>query len=430
MKYQNLAFLAAFAALALSGFAADTKDQMITKIFGTDQPTSAPPYALAAHALVGKGNQIAVNAWSGGLVFEGATFDRWKTTFAITDPTAARTITFPNSSGTVLLTAIDDWVFEGVTADAYETTVSATDPTADGTIWLPDTGVGVADANLSFVVSTINSGLNAPGLATSVWTGVSAVYFEGATADAYEAALDSADVTADVIYRLADAAAGTYGFLSSTLATNAPNIANSVTGASNGLVFEGATADAYEITISPVDPTADATFSLPNLAVNGAFVMSTLTTNNIDAANSIWLASNALVLEGATADAYETTIAPTDPTADRTITLPDASGTVRVAQASTAVSLTADDQAVTPGSANVIQLSSDNATDTNRTFTLSATGAITGAIYIIVGPATNGCELADTGIQKLSATWSPTTSDTLTLLFDGTNFIELARSNN
>lgn len=35
-----------------------------------------------------------------------------------------------------------------------------------------------------------------------------------------------------------------------------------------------------------------------------------------------------LVLEGATADDYETTVAPTDPTADRTITLPDATGTV------------------------------------------------------------------------------------------------------
>ena len=35
-----------------------------------------------------------------------------------------------------------------------------------------------------------------------------------------------------------------------------------------------------------------------------------------------------LVFEGATADAYETTIAVTDPTADRTITLPNSTGTV------------------------------------------------------------------------------------------------------
>ena len=35
-----------------------------------------------------------------------------------------------------------------------------------------------------------------------------------------------------------------------------------------------------------------------------------------------------IVFEGATADANETTLAVTDPSADRTITLPDATGTV------------------------------------------------------------------------------------------------------
>ncbi|MFN9904288.1 MAG: hypothetical protein ACK55Z_37040, partial [bacterium] len=35
-----------------------------------------------------------------------------------------------------------------------------------------------------------------------------------------------------------------------------------------------------------------------------------------------------VVFEGATADAFETTLAVTDPTADRTITLPDSTGTV------------------------------------------------------------------------------------------------------
>ena len=35
-----------------------------------------------------------------------------------------------------------------------------------------------------------------------------------------------------------------------------------------------------------------------------------------------------IILEGATANAHETTITVTDPTADRTLTLPDATGTV------------------------------------------------------------------------------------------------------
>lgn len=51
-----------------------------------------------------------------------------------------------------------------------------------------------------------------------------------------------------------------------------------------------------------------------------------------------------LILEGATADAFETTLSVTDPTADRTITLPDRSGTVVLETRS----VTAKTQADTP----------------------------------------------------------------------------------
>ena len=39
------------------------------------------------------------------IIFEGATADAFETTLAVTDPTADRTITLPNSSGTVALTS-------------------------------------------------------------------------------------------------------------------------------------------------------------------------------------------------------------------------------------------------------------------------------------------------------------------------------------
>jgi hypothetical protein len=41
----------------------------------------------------------------GSVVFEGTTADAFETTLAITDPTADRTITFPDSTGTVALTS-------------------------------------------------------------------------------------------------------------------------------------------------------------------------------------------------------------------------------------------------------------------------------------------------------------------------------------
>ena len=39
------------------------------------------------------------------IVFEGATADGFETTLTVTDPTADRTITLPNSSGTIALTS-------------------------------------------------------------------------------------------------------------------------------------------------------------------------------------------------------------------------------------------------------------------------------------------------------------------------------------
>ena len=54
----------------------------------------------------------------------------------------------------------------------------------------------------------------------------------------------------------------------------------------------------------------------------------TLISGVADGANSITIASGQIVFEGATANDFETTLAVTDPTADRTITFPDAGGTV------------------------------------------------------------------------------------------------------
>ena len=58
---------------------------------------------------------------------------------------------------------------------------------------------------------------------------------------------------------------------------------------------------------------------------SGTISFSGITTTSI-ATSSI--TSDSIVFEGATDDAFETTLAVADPTADRTITLPDETGTV------------------------------------------------------------------------------------------------------
>jgi hypothetical protein len=116
-------------------------------------------------------------AFGSSITFEGATANDYETTLAVTDPTADRTITLPNATGTVVLadgsgnvtvsgnltvqgttTTIDSstiavtnsFTFEGSTADDYETTLTVTDPTADRTITLPNvSGTVITTGNLS-----------------------------------------------------------------------------------------------------------------------------------------------------------------------------------------------------------------------------------------------------------------------------------------
>ena len=103
----------------------------------------------------------------------------------------------------------------------------------------------------------------------------------------------------------------------------------------NNIVLEGTTDNSFEMTLSGGDPTADRTITLPD--VTGTVV----TTGNLTAITTVTSATltsptitgavfndGSVVFEGATADSFETTLAITDPTADRTITFQDATGTV------------------------------------------------------------------------------------------------------
>ena len=218
---------------------------------------------------------------------------------------------------------------------------------------------------------------------------ITSAVFEGVTADAYETTLDVVDPTADNTVTLPDA---TGYVVLSTLATNSITAANSVWNASNAVVFEGATADAFETSLAAVDPTADQTASLPNFAVNYALLGSTLTTNNVDAANSVWGVSNGLVFEGATADAFETTLTVGDPTADQTITLPataGAAGTVELKSTTVVITAGATPTLTVPVGVNFIATDTITTDNQDQTITFSAGGAV-GQVCTIVFQTDSG----------------------------------------
>jgi hypothetical protein len=146
------------------------------------------------------------------------------------------------------------------------------------------------------------------------------------------------------------------------------------------IVFEGTTANDFETTLAITDPTEDRTITFPN--VSGTVI----TTGNLSDITDIGVFSGSITMEGTTADSYELTIAAGDPTEDRTISFPDASGTVALIETvntslggyietsdiggvSGVVGLDSNLNAIIPGTSIIIEGATDNTNETTLTVT-------------------------------------------------------------
>ena len=245
------------------------------------------------------------------ITFEGATDDAYETVLAITDPTADRTITFPNATGTVstttatetltnktltsptinggtfsgtftgtqdltgvVLSGASPLVFEGATDDGYETTLTFTDPTADRVITMPnatDTLVGKATTD-TFTNKSIDLGTNTLTGSLAEWN--TALQSESFASLTGSETLTNKTLTSPTI---------TGGTFSGTF-TGTQDLTGVVLSGASPLVFEGATDDGYETTLAFTDPTADRVITVPNATdtLVGKATTDTLTNKSID----------------------------------------------------------------------------------------------------------------------------------------------------
>ena len=109
-------------------------------------------------------------------------------------------------------------------------------------------------------------------------------------------------------------------------------------------------------------------------------------------------------------------------TTNRAGQLPDMNGTFAMWEKSTQT-LTADCTVITITS-SYLELSSDSATATDRTFTISTTGLVPGQEFSLGWQGGFKGELENTGIMSLTGTWLPDDEDVVPLIFDGTNIRE------
>ena len=216
--------------------------------------------------------------------------------------------------------------FEGATDDDFETTLTFAEPTADRTHTLPDAGGSImltdnADTSTdkTFTSPTITSPVFNTGVSGTAVLDEDDMSSDSATKVATQQSIkayidNQIDTDMDVPITTDS------GSIQITLDSETLTVA----GGSN--VTTSATGNAITVTLS----SSVATTSGTETFTNKTFTAPTINTHTFSSGTTtagMSIGANGIVFEGATADAHETTLTAADPTQDNTITIPDATMT-------------------------------------------------------------------------------------------------------
>ena len=444
----------------------------------------------------------ALTLTSGGITFEGATDNSFETTFAITDPTADRTITFQDATTTVVGRDTTDTLTNktlttpviaeidstgSITLDAAADIVldaGGADVTLkdDGTTFgalnnnggelriqsgsTPTTAITMSGANV-----TIAGNLTVSGSTTTVDSSTISVTnsftFEGSTADSFETTLTVEDPTADRTVTIPNATTQLVGRDTTDTLTNKTLTTPVITEIDSGstITLDAATdiildADGANITFKDggttvLDFVLDGTTSVTldaggdisldadggdiffkdagttfgsatnnsgNLIIkSGTTTAATFTGANVTFAGTVdsgaitstgsvtgtgFVTTGSVQFEGSTADSFETTLGVIDPTADRSVNIANAAGTLQpfAAASTTQITATPDEVNIMDGGTTVgtTAVADDDGIVTNDGGTMKQTKVQTFATYF-ASEITNMGNLVETGTLNAGA---------------------------
>ena len=230
------------------------------------------------------------------VVFEGATANDFETTLAVTDPTADRTVTFQDGTGTVAFTS--------------DVTTHANLTEAHGA-----TGAVVGTTNTQTLT---NKTLTSPKVNEDVVLTATATelnILDGATLTTTE--LNYVDGVTSAIQTQMD--------LKAPLAS--PTFTGTVTVPDNTIALGTKTTGDYVATVTGGTGIASTAATTGEGTTHTLSIGQSVATSAVPTFAGLTLNGN-ITFEGTTADDYETIIAITDPTSDRVILFPDLTGTV------------------------------------------------------------------------------------------------------
>ena len=297
----------------------------------------------------------------------------------------------------------------------YTTTLSATQPTANRTITFPDATTTVVGTDTTNTLTNKSISLGSNTVTATLAQLNTAVSDADLTSLSGTETLTNKTLTSPVISTIVNT--GTITLPSST----------------DTLVGRATTDTLTNKSISLTNNTLTSTLAQLNTAITDADVASlagaeTLTNKTLTSPviSGLTISDASIVIEGATADDYETTITFADPTADRVITFPNNSGTV---------AFTADISAATGGSVSEtgtqtltnksISLASNTITGTLAQFNTAVTDA---DLAPIASPTFTGTPTLPSGTIATTQTAGDSSTAVATTAFVGTAVANLVDS--
>ena len=216
--------------------------------------------------------------------------------------------------------------FEGATDDAFETTLTFAEPTADRTHTLPDADGSIlltdnadTSTNKTFTTPTITSAVFNTGASGSAVLDEDDMSSDSATKVATQQSIkayvdNSIDTEMDVNIT---SDSGSVAIVMDSETLTIAGGTNFTTSASGNTVTVNLSSSVATLTGSQT--LTNKTFTSPTISAH------TFSSGTTTAGMSI--GATGIVFEGATADAHETTLTAADPTQDNTITIPDSTMT-------------------------------------------------------------------------------------------------------
>jgi hypothetical protein len=216
--------------------------------------------------------------------------------------------------------------FEGATDDAFETTITFTEPTGDRTHTLPDSNGSIlletnsdTSTNKTFTSPTITSPVLDTGISGTAFLDEDNMASDSDTKLASQQSIkayvdNQIDTDMDLVFA-GDSGSGQITMDSETI---------TFSGGTN--ISTAASGNTVTMNLSSNVVRDDATQTLTNKTFTSP-VINAMTFSSGQTTAGLSIGVNGIIFEGSTADNFETTLLVTNPTADNTITIPDASMT-------------------------------------------------------------------------------------------------------